>query len=105
MDQEKWSETWVKWKQRTTREALEAIGKTGVPDWADDKRCRAVAVVRRVARRLDGRWRTRAIHFTSAGFRKQGHPKRRWEDASHEYFAYKLDAYSWMHKTHDQDWW
>ena len=38
LEDEELLESWVQWKQPTIREALMAMDKVGVPDWADEKK-------------------------------------------------------------------
>ena len=73
-------ETWVQWKQRTTREALEIMDKLKIPDWADEQRRRLWRWAGHTARRQDGRWSRQAIFWTPDGTRNRGRPKKRWED-------------------------
>ena len=54
-------ESWVQWKQRATREALEVIDKIGIPDWADEQRRRLWRWAGHVARRGKDTWLHRVI--------------------------------------------
>ena len=49
-------ESWVTWKQRTTREVRAIIDKVRVPDWAEEQRRRLWRWAGHTARRFDGRW-------------------------------------------------
>jgi hypothetical protein len=56
-------ESWVQWKRRTTREALDILEKIGIPDWADEQRRRLWRWAGHLARRRDGRWITQVVYW------------------------------------------
>ena len=97
-------ETWVQWKQRTTREALHALKKVGIPDWAEEQRRRHWKWAGHVARRQDGRWSKRSLRWAPEGRRAQGRPKRRWEDSLNEYFRHSFNHTNGTYCAHDREW-
>ena len=40
VDDQEVKESWVQWKRRVTREALDSLKQIGLPDWADEQRRR-----------------------------------------------------------------
>ena len=78
--QEECLESWVDWKRRVTHEALDALKKVGLADWVEEQRRRLWRWSGHVARRVDGRWSTRLLHWTPEGTRAQAHPLTRWSD-------------------------
>jgi hypothetical protein len=91
MEKDEMLESWVEWKRRVTHYALEAMDKVGVPDWAEEQRCRKWRWCGHVARRTDGRWTKKVLEWQPSGTRKRGHPKLRWEDDILRFFQ----AFGW----------
>ena len=73
-------ESWVHWKQRSTREVLGIIGKLQISEWPEQQRLRKWTWAGHVARRHDGRWSKKVLLWTPPGARRTGHPCCRWED-------------------------
>ena len=105
MGEEEQMESWAHWIQRTTREAVEAMRKTGVTDWVEEQRRRLWRWAGHVARRTDGRWSKKAVLWTPTGFRTKGHPKKRWDDVINAYFSVQFGSRNWMRYAQDRDLW
>ena len=105
MDEGETLESWVQWKQRTTREALQIIDKIGIPDWADEQRRRLWRWAGHVARRTDGRWTKQVAYWVPSNNRTRGHPRRRWEDVLREFFLYQHNNQSWTRYAQDRELW
>ena len=105
IDEDELLESWLQWKQRTTREALGILEKIGIPDWADEQRRRQWKWAGHVARRRDGRWTTQVVYWAPHGYRRQGHPRRRWEDVLQEYLVRSFGHSHWMRCAGDRTWW
>jgi len=74
-------ESWTAWIQRTTHEAVDAMNKVGVPDWAEEQQRRKWRWCGHALRRLDGRWTRKVVMWMPEdGARGRGHPCARWED-------------------------
>jgi hypothetical protein len=74
-------ESWQDWIQRTTHEALEAMGKVGLEDWVVLARKRKWQWACKIAKHSDARWTQRILMWEpNEGFRVVGHPMLRWID-------------------------
>ena len=52
----------------------------GMKDWVVEQRRQKWTWAGHVARRLDGRWTNKLLHWIPAGARKRGRPYLRWGD-------------------------
>ena len=81
------AESWVDWIRRVTQEALMAMSKVGVPDWAEEQQRRKFRWCGHVCRRHDERWAIVVLKCEpKRGHRHQGHPFSRWRDDLDAFF-------------------
>jgi hypothetical protein len=80
-------EDWVDWIKRATVTAEGAARRSRVTDWVEEQAKRKFLWAGHVARREDGRWNAKLLHWWPTACRRRGHPRRRWSDV--------LDAYFW----------
>ena len=67
-------ESWVVWKQRTTREALQAMRKLRLRDWAEEQSKRQWRWAGHIQRRTDFRWTKTILDCFADGHAKSGAP-------------------------------
>ena len=79
-------ESWVEWKQRTTNHVLHILNKLKMLEWPEEQRRRQWRWAGEVARRQDGRWTKRVLHWVPDGQRRRGRPATRWDGRLIEYF-------------------
>ena len=85
-DEKESLEPWIDWKRRVTHEAVVAMTKVGVPDWAEEQWRRKWRWAGQTSRRNDGRWARILLGWIPNGRRNRGHPKLRWKDELLEFF-------------------
>ena len=74
-------ESWQEWLQRTAGTLDAEVKKGAVADWVVEQRRRKWGWAGHVARRSDGRWASRMLHWIPhGGERSRGRPATRWED-------------------------
>eukprot|EP00973_Karenia_brevis_P052500 7294647-Karenia_brevis.AAC.1 len=79
--------------KRTTNLAEEHFHKVSVDDWVQAQRRCKWRFAGHCARREDERWSTAAIHWEPrGGYRRGGHPERRWSDAFDAFFRNKFGS-------------
>lgn len=100
-------EDWVEWIKRATWAAEGAAKKARVTDWVEEQARRKFRWVGHVARRDDGRWNERLIHWCPNGSRRRGHPKRKWPDVLDAFFHHQVQATQgeWILYTGDRASW
>ena len=79
-------ESWVEWKQRTTNHVLHILNKLKMLEWPEEQRRRQWRWAGEIARRQDGRWTKRVLHWVPDGQRRRGRPATRWDGRLIEYF-------------------
>ena len=109
-DEEELLEPWHEWLQRVTREALLAMGRVGVPDWAEEQARRKWRWAGHICRRTDGRWSRKVLDLMPVGQRRRQRPRCRWSDAIHRFMnrAAPGDGHSvefWCAMAADRDSW
>jgi len=92
-------EDYIDWIKRSTETAEGHARRCKVTNWVEGQRARKWALAGHIARRLDGRWSTRAMKWEpTTGSRKVGHPSKRWSDT--------LVAYCWnVQLAEGGTWW
>ena len=102
-------EPWSVWCQRVTHEAVEAMHKVGISDWVEERRRRLWRWAGHAARRLDGRWTNKVLHWHPLGSRARGRPMTRWEDPILRFVSgtmgQKCDTADWTDVAQDREVW
>ena len=97
-------EGWIEWLTRTAGALEHQINKGTLVDWVTEQRRRKWRWAGHVARRTDGRWSTRTLHWIPIkGERARGRPATRWEDDLTK-FAASRDA-KWEVWAKDRGMW
>ena len=98
-------ESWQEWLQRTAGSLDAEVKKGAVADWVEEQRRKKWRWAGHVARRRDGRWASRMLHWIPhGGERRRGRPATRWEDELEDFF--KARGMRWEDCAEDRDaWW
>ena len=97
-------ESWQEWLQRTARSLDAEVKKGAVADWVVEQRRRKWGWAGHVARRRDGRWTSRMLHWLPhGGERSRGRPATRWEDELEVFF--KTRGMRWEDCAQDRGAW
>jgi len=86
-EEEELLEPWHEWIQRVTHEAMTAMKRVGVPDWAEEQARRKWRWTGHLCRRTDGRWSRKVLDLTPAGPRRRQRPRCRWSDAINRFMT------------------
>jgi hypothetical protein len=97
-------EDWVDWIKRATGIAEQKTNKSGVEDWVNEQAKRKFLWAGHVARRDDGRWNEKLLHWWPEGERSREHPKRRWSDVFDAYFE-EIGRGEWLLYTGNRPSW
>ena len=110
-DQEDLLESWVEWLKRSTHESEQKLQKLRLEDWVATYRRTKWQWAGRVAQHDRSRWTyyamrwQPALHTRQCKLRKQGDPKKRWEDSITMYLSDAGIDGTWYDIARDGDRW
>ena len=97
-------ESWHEWLQRTAGSLDAEVKKGAVADWVVEQGRQKWRWAGHVARRRDGRWTSRMLHWLPhGGERSRGRPATRWEDELEVFF--KTRGMRWEDCAQDRGAW
>ena len=106
VDEAELLEPFVDWLRRATHISEDLAQKQHVQDWVAGQRARKWRLAGHTARRTDGRWSTKLLFWTPAGYRNRGRPVTRWADELCDFVAKVYgDGADWRAIAQDRATW